>query len=305
MLTKFKEGFNSMYDVIIIGAGPAGISAGLYTKRANLKVLILYKDQSALEKTEHIENYYGYENGISGKDLYKTGIQQAKNLGIDVKKEEVINMQVSENKQYTVTTEKETYKAKTIIFATGNKKNVPKIKGIKEFEGKGVSYCAVCDANLYKNKTVALVGYSNSAMEEALYLADICKKVIIIGRGKEFKGEETLADRIRSKENVEIELDCVIKTLESDNDILTKIITNKGEFLVDGMFIAIGYEPNTEFLKDINKDKGYIIVDDKMKTNIDYIFACGDIIKKDIYQLTTAVGEATIAAINVKKEINN
>ena len=142
-------------------------------------------------------------------------------------------------------------------------------------------------------------------MEEALYLADICKKVIIIGRGKEFKGEETLADRIRSKENVEIELDCVIKTLESDNDILTKIITNKGEFLVDGMFIAIGYEPNTEFLKDINKDKGYIIVDDKMKTNIDYIFACGDIIKKDIYQLTTAVGEATIAAINVKKEINN
>ena len=110
---------------------------------------------------------------------------------------------------------------------------------------------------------------------------------------------------MKSKKNIQIELDCVIKTLNSNNKILNKIITNKGEFMVDGMFIAIGYEPNTEFLKDIKKDNGYIIVDDKMKTNIDYIFACGDIIKKDVYQLTTAVGEATTAAINVKKEINS
>ena len=131
------------------------------------------------------------------------------------------------------------------------------------------------------------------------------KKVIIIGRGKEFKGEDSLADKIRNKKNIEVQLDCVIKTLNSNDGILNKIITNKGEFEVDGMFIAIGYEPNTEFLKDIKKDKGYIIVDSKMKTNIDYIFACGDIIKKDVYQLTTAVGEATTAAINVKKEIDS
>ena len=129
-----------MYDVIIIGAGPAGVSAGLYTKRANLKVLILYKDESALEKTELVENYYGFEKGIDGKALYTSGIQQAKNLEIEVKKEEVINVQIAEEKQFVVITERETYKTKTVIFATGNKKNTPKIKGIKNFEGKGVSW---------------------------------------------------------------------------------------------------------------------------------------------------------------------
>lgn len=285
------------FDCVIVGAGIAGMTAAIYLKRSNLNVLILDNDAPGglLNKISSIENYPGFIN-ISGPDLAYKIYEQVNNLGIEIRYGKVIDI-----KDHQVITDLETITTKKIILAIGRKAR--KLENTNNL--KNVSYCAVCDANLYKNKTVALVGYSNSAMEEALYLADICKKVIIIGRGKEFKGEETLADRIRSKENVEIELDCVIKTLESDNDILTKIITNKGEFLVDGMFIAIGYEPNTEFLKDINKDKGYIIVDDKMKTNIDYIFACGDIIKKDIYQLTTAVGEATIAAINVKKEINN
>ena len=285
------------FDCVIVGAGIAGMTAAIYLKRSNLNVLILDNDAPGglLNKISSIENYPGFIN-ISGPDLAYKIYEQVNNLGIEIRYGKVIDI-----KDHQVITDLETITTKKIILAIGRKAR--KLENTNNL--KNVSYCAVCDANLYKNKTVALDGYSNSAMEEALYLADICKKVIIIGRGKEFKGEETLADRIRSKENVEIELDCVIKTLESDNDILTKIITNKGEFLVDGMFIAIGYEPNTEFLKDINKDKGYIIVDDKMKTNIDYIFACGDIIKKDIYQLTTAVGEATIAAINVKKEINN
>ena len=147
-----------MYDVIIIGAGPAGITAGLYTKRANLNVLILYKEDSALEKANIIENYYGFENGISGKTLYETGIQQAKNLGIDVKKEEVLNIQIQDNQQFKVITENKVYETKVVIFATGNKKNTPKIKGIKDFEGKGVSYCAVCDGFFYKNKDIAVLG---------------------------------------------------------------------------------------------------------------------------------------------------
>ena len=125
-----------MYDVIIIGAGPAGVSAGLYVKRANLNVLMLYKGESALEKAEHIENYYGFENGISGKDLYLNGIRQAKNLGIDVKNEETINIRIDENKKYTVITENETYKTKAIILATGNKKNTVKIEGIKDKGGQ-------------------------------------------------------------------------------------------------------------------------------------------------------------------------
>ena len=284
------------FDCVIVGAGIAGMTAAIYLKRSNLNVLILDNDAPGglLNKISSIENYPGFTR-ISGPDLAYKIYEQVNNLGIEVRYGKVIDI-----KDHQVITDLETITTKKIILAIGRKAR--KLENTNNL--KNVSYCAVCDANLYKNKTVALVGYSNSAMEEALYLSDICKKVIIIGRGNEFKGEETLADRIRSKDNIEIELDCVIKTLESDKDVLTKIITNKGEFLVDGMFIAIGYEPNTEFLKDINKDKGYIIVDDKMKTNIDYIFACGDIIKKDIYQLTTAVGEATIAAINVKKEIN-
>lgn len=284
------------FDCVVVGAGIAGMTAAIYLKRSNLNVLILDNDAPGglLNKISVVENYPGFTK-ISGPDLAYKIYEQVNNLGIEIRYGKVIDI-----KDHQVITDLETITTKKIILAIGRKTR--KLENTNNL--KNVSYCAVCDANLYKNKTVAVVGYSNSAMEEALYLSDICQKVIIIGRGPDFKGEATLAEQIKNKSNIEIQLDCVIKTLSSDNDILNKIITNKGEFGVDGMFVAIGYEPNTEFLKDITKDNGYIIVDNKMKTNIDYIFACGDIIKKDVYQLTTAVGEATIAAINVKKEIN-
>ena len=283
------------FDCVVVGAGIAGMTAAIYLKRSNLNVLILDNDAPGglLNKISVVENYPGFTK-ISGPDLAYKIYEQVNNLGIEIRYGKVIDI-----KNHQVITDLETITTKKIILAIGRKAR--KLENTNNL--KNVSYCALCDANLYKNKTVAVVGYSNSAMEEALYLSDICKKVIIIGRGPDFKGEATLAEQIKNKSNIEIQLDCVIKTLSSDNDILNKIITNKGYFEVDGMFVAIGYEPNTEFLKDITKDNGYIIVDNKMKTNIDYIFACGDIIKKDVYQLTTAVGEATIAAINVKKEI--
>lgn len=144
------------YDVIIIGAGPAGISASLYTQRGNLKTLVLYKDKSSLEKTDKIENYYGFENGISGEQLYKNGIKQAQNIGVDVQKEEVIKIDII-SEGFLVKSSKEEYISKVIILATGNKKNKPKIKGIEKFEGKGVSYCAICDGFFYRNKSVAVI----------------------------------------------------------------------------------------------------------------------------------------------------
>ena len=202
-------------------------------------------------------------------------------------------------KDHVVKTDIEEITTNKVILAIGRKAR--KLDNTSDI--KNISYCALCDGNLYKDKVVAIVGYSNSAIEEAIYLSDICKKVIIIGRGSKFKGEDSLVDKIYSKKNIEVQLDCVIETLNKENNLLTEIITNKGSFKVDGMFVSIGYEPNTSFLNELEKDNGYIIVDNKMKTNIDYIYACGDIIKKDIYQLTTAVGEATIAAINVKKTI--
>ena len=283
------------FDCVVVGAGIAGMTAAIYLKRSNLNVLILDNDAPGglLNKISVVENYPGFTS-ISGPDLACKIYEQVNNLGIEIRYGKVLSI-----KNHQVITDLETITTNKIILAIGRKAR--KLDNTNNL--KNVSYCALCDANLYKDKIVAIVGYSNSALEEALYLSDICRKVIIIGRGTNFKGEDSLISKVKNKDNIDINLDCNIKSLESDNNILNKIITDKGEFIVDGMFVAIGYEPNTDFLDNIVKDNGYIIVDDKMKTNIDYIFACGDIIKKDVYQLTTAVGEATIAAINVKKEI--
>lgn len=278
-----------MYDVIIIGAGPAGISAGLYIKRANLKVLILYKDQSALEKTEWIENYYGFENGISGKELYKTGIRQAKNLGIDVKKEEVTNIQFDEKNQYVVMTEKESYKTKTVIFATGNKKNTPKIKGIKEFEGKGVSYCAVCDGFFYRNKDVSILGNGKYAISEANELINIANSITILTDGKE--APEIRADNVEidTRKIREVRGDKKVEEVEFDDNSTTK---------TDGIFVALGVAGGNEFAKKLGiiTKKDRIVVNENMETNIPGIYACGDCVG-GLLQISKSVYEGTKAGL--------
>lgn len=283
------------FDCVVIGSGIAGMTAAIYLKRSNVNVLLLDNDAPGglLNKISVIENYPGF-NKISGPDLAYKIYEQVTNLGIEIRYGKVLDI-----KDHIIKTDVEEITANKVILAIGRKAR--KLDNTNDI--KNISYCALCDGNLYKDKTVAIVGYSNSAIEEAIYLSDICKKVIIIGRGSHFKGEESLVDKIYNKKNIEVQLNCVIETLNKKNNLLSEIITNKGSFKVDGMFVSIGYEPNTSFLNELEKDNGYIIVDDKMKTNIDYIYACGDIIKKDIYQLTTAVGEATVAAINVKKTI--
>ena len=286
-----------MYDVIIIGAGPAGVSAGLYTKRANLKVLILYKDESALEKTELIENYYGFEKGIDGKALYKSGIQQAKNLEIEVKKEEVINVQIAEEKQFVVITERETYKTKTVIFATGNKKNTPKIKGIKNFEGKGVSYCAICDGFFYKDKNVVVIGNGKYAISETNDLINIAKHITILTNGKQ-------APEFRA-ENVDINTE-EIEEINGEKKVEEIILKNHKKIETDGIFIAQGVAGSTEFAKKLGiitkQDK--IVVNEKMETNVKGIYACGDC-TGGLFQVSKAVYEGTIAglqAINYIRE---
>ena len=283
------------FDCVVVGSGIAGMTAAIYLKRSNVNVLILDNDAPGglLNKISVIENYPGF-NKISGPDLAYKIYEQVNNLGIEIRYGKVLDI-----KDHVVKTDIEEIATNKVVLAIGRKAR--KLDNTNDI--KNISYCALCDGNLYKDKVVAIVGYSNSAIEEAIYLSDICKKVIIIGRGSSFKGEDSLVDKINKKNNIEVQLNCVIETLNKNNNLLTEIITNKGSFKIDGMFVSIGYEPNINFLNELKKDNGYIIVDNKMKTNIDYIFACGDIIKKDVYQLTTAVGEATIAAINVKKEI--
>ena len=182
-----------MYDVIIVGAGPAGISASLYTIIGNLKTLVIYKEKSALEKAQKIENYYGFENGIKCEELYNAGIEQAKNLGVEILEEEVTNIQIdfieTDKKQseqiFKVETLNNEFQAKSVILATGNKKNKPNIDKIDEYEGRGISYCAVCDGFFYRNKDVAVIGNGDYAISEAMDLQNVAKSIKILTNGKQ------------------------------------------------------------------------------------------------------------------------
>lgn len=189
-----------MYDVIIVGAGPAGISASLYTVRRNLKTLIIYKEKSALEKSTRIENYYGFEKGINGKDLYKIGIRQAQNIGANVIEDEVTNIQIEYLKKdgnreqiFKVQTLNNEFESKSVILATGNKKSKLNIKNIEEYEGKGISYCAICDGFFYRNKDVAVLGDGDYAISETMDLQNIAKSITILtngGQAPEYRSEK-------------------------------------------------------------------------------------------------------------------
>ena len=285
-----------MYDVIIIGAGPAGVSASLYTKRANLNTLIIYHDKSGLEKAELIENYYGFENGITGKELYNEGIKQAKRLGTEVLDEEVINIKMEE-KGFTVITNKNEYQTKTVIFATGNKKNTPKIKGIKEFEGKGISYCAVCDGFFYRNKNIAVIGSGNYAISETNELINLAKEITILTDGK--TAPEIRADNVKivPKKIREVRGETRVEEVEFEDD--TKLP-------VDGIFVANGIAGSSEFAKKLGilTNKENIVVNENMETNIPGIYACGDC-AGGILQVSKAVYEGAKAGLEVIKYVRN
>ena len=281
-----------MYDVIILGAGPAGISASLYTKRANLKTLILYNDKSGLEKASLIENYYGFKNGITGEELYNTGIEQAKNIGVEVLKEEVVKIE-NNIEYFNVVTTRNEYQAKNLILATGNKKNRPKIKGIEKFEGKGVSYCAICDGFFYRNKSVSVLGSGNYAIAETNELINITDNITILTNGK--KAPEFRADNVKvdTKEIEEIEGTDKVEEVKFKDGTTIK---------TDGIFVAEGVAGSSEFAKKLGiitqKDK--IVVNENMETNIKGIYACGDC-TGGLLQVSKAVYEGAKAGLEVIK----
>ena len=281
-----------MYDTIIIGAGPAGITAGIYAKRGNLETLIIHNCESALQKATKIENYYGFIDGITGDKLYYNGIRQAEKLGIDVKNEEVLKIEFCAD-GFKVITNIKTHLTKSIILATGTKKNAPKIKGIKEFEGKGISYCAICDGFFYKNKTVAVVGNGSYAVSEANYLINIVSKLIMLTNGAE-------RPQIRG-DNVEINSKPIKEFAGQDK--IEKVEFNDGTDLkIDGAFIAQGSADSSDFARKLgiilNDNK--IKVDENMETNIKGIFACGDCIGGTL-QISKAVDDGMVAGLSVIK----
>lgn len=284
-----------MYDVIIVGAGPAGISASLYTIRRNLKTLIIYKEKSALEKSTKIENYYGFENGINGEELYKIGIRQVQNIGAEVIKDEVTNIKIDylNEKEYTfkVETLNNEFKAKSVILATGNKKNKPNIKNMDKYEGKGISYCAICDGFFYRNKNVAVIGNGDYAIAEAKDLQNIAKSITILTNGRQ-------APEYRA-ENININTK-KIDQIEGENKVEEIDFVDNTKMKIDGIFIAQGVAGSTEFAKKIgakiNNDK--IVVDENMETSIKGLFACGDC-TGGLYQVSKAVYDGTKAGLTV------
>ena len=281
-----------IYDVIIIGAGPAGISAGLYTQRANQKTLIISNEKSSLEKASKIENYYGFPNGISGKELYQNGIMQAKNLGIELKKEEVIKIEKIKE-TFEVSTSNRKYISRNVILATGNKKNTPDIKGIKELEGKGISYCAICDGFFYRGKDVAVLGSGDYAISEVNDLLNVANKITILTNKKKMPDFRA--------ENVKVETRGVI-AVKGENQLESIELEDGTKLEVDGLFVAQGVAGSTDFARKLGalvKDNK-IVVSDKMETTIQGLYACGDCVG-GIYQIAKAINEGMIAGMNVKK----
>lgn len=293
-----------MYDIIIVGAGPAGLTAALYAGRANKKILVLeakaYGGQ--IVSAHEVSNYPGIQS-ISGIDYATNLYNQVIDLGVEVKFETVLS--ITDDRE--VITNKEKYQAKAIILATGAENRKLRIENEEELVGKGVSYCATCDGNFYKGKDVAVVGGGNSALEDALYLSDIVSKVYLIHRRDEFRGEAKLISDIKKKENIELILNSNVTKINGTDKVESITVNNEKEIKVDGLFIAVGQEPKNIIFKDVIDvdDKGYIIATDDVHTNKKGIYVAGDAREKLLRQLTTAVSDGSIAATVAIKEMEN
>lgn len=298
-----------IYDCVIVGAGPAGITAAIYLKRANIDCLLIEKSAPGgqVVKSSTIENYPGFLS-ISGHELANNFYKQVKNLNINYKYGEVKEIKVINDIKFVCLSD-EIIKAKTVILAIGR---CPKSLNDESNKllGKGVSYCSLCDGALYKNNDVAIVGGGNSALEEAIYLSSICKSVSILNRSDSLKGDKILIDKVKNIQNINIYLNTEVINFNKENDALKSLdIINNNKKLnisVSACFIFIGYEPATKFVSnlDILDDKGYISVNSSFETKIDGIFACGDVVKKDAYQIATAVGEGALCAISCIKKLD-
>lgn len=295
---------NKSFDVIVIGGGPGGYTAALYAARANLSTLVLEKFSPGgqMATTDIVENYPGFSEGINGFDLAMQMKQGAERFGVKTRMREVKSVDLASNPKL-VYTKKDVFEAKTVILATGAAPRELGLANEKELRGRGVSYCATCDGAFYRGKTVVIVGGGNTAVADAIFLAKICEKVYLVHRRDELRASKTYMNALEKIENLEFLWSSEVVEIEAEQFVTgVKVKSRKDDSIrnvaCDGVFVAIGNIPNTEFMKgQIELDEsGYVVADETTKTNIPGVFAVGDMRKKPLRQIVTAVADGAVAA---------
>ena len=291
-----------MYDTIIIGAGPAGMTAALYAARSNLKVALIEGGLPGgqMNNTSDIENYPGYAN-ISGPELAEKMFEPLENLGVEHLYGLVENIEDHGDVKKVITDDEE-FETRTVIVATGSKHRLLGVPGEEELNSRGVSYCAVCDGAFFRDQDLLVVGGGDSAVEEAIFLTQFAKSVTIVHRRDELRAQKVLQDRAFANEKINFIWDSVVKEIKGENRVESVVIENVKtnqvtEHAVGGVFIYVGLDPVSDFTKDlqIQDESGWIVTDDHMKTRVAGVFAVGDVRQKDLRQVTTAVGDGAIA----------
>ena len=291
------------YDLIIIGAGPAGLTAGIYATRSGMKTAIISKDIGGTANTIlKLENWPGYSG--TGTELMKKFYEQLKKYDVEIITEEVVNIE-KKGKDFFIKTSKKELNSASLILATGSIRRNLKIPGEERLKGKGVSYCATCDSFFFKNRVVAVIGGSDCAVGSAIALANIAKKVYILYRGEKLRCENINLEKVKSDDKIEAVYNVVPKEIKGKDKVESLVFEKKGkseEIKLDGIFIEIGSSPLTEFTKELKlklDENNYIIVDEEMNSSVAGIFAAGDVTNSKLKQVLTASAQGAIAAKNV------
>lgn len=299
----------STYDVIIIGGGPAGLTAGLYASRARLRTLLIENGLfgGQMTTTETIDNYPGFPEGVTGEELSRLMEEQAKRFGAETVNDEVVEVMV-EGAQKRVRTAESSYSSKTLIICTGAEYRKLGVPGEKEFAGKGVSYCATCDGAFFKDSQIVVVGGGDSALTEALFLTKFAKELTIIHRRDALRATKIYQERAMANPKIKFLWNSVVQEIKGDDVVRAVVVKNVKtgevkEFPTDGAFLFVGLLPRTQFLKGLVEmdEAGYILTNDHCETSVKGIFAAGDCRKKLLRQVSTSVGDGATAAFAAEK----
>ncbi len=297
------------YDIIVIGGGPGGLTAGMYAARANRKTILIekYMPGGQIANTEEVEDYPGFEL-ISGAELAMKMAEHAKKFGLEIISDEVLEVYVEGNDRVVKCASGDIYRAKAVIMSPGGSPNLLHVPGEKEYSGKGVSYCAICDGAFFKDEIIAVVGGGDAAVEEGMFLTKFGKKVVLIHRRDQLRAQKVIQDRAFKNSKMEFIWDTVVEKINGDDKVRSLSLKNvktgeTRELEVGAIFIFIGFVPNSNLTREeLKKDEnGYILTNERMETSIKGIYACGDVRAQLVRQITNAVGDATTAAVAAEK----